>query len=399
MKHIAYIAVFMGLLMASSCSERPTDWKPYYESQYKTPYGTHVLSKELENQFPKASTDVIKNKTESYFDGYEGGGEQTYFYINELSYLDSSTLYALLDFTGYSNSIFIATSDEECKVFDLFNITLKQAKTSDYKLTLTALTDGDKAHSIKSRNKNITYFETLPAEARVLGYISVGDSTYPNYISLNVQHGKGNVYLHANPELFSNYHLLHDNDGLYGFNCFSHLVHTDNFIWDGFSTRSRYTADSSSGTMAALLRYIRNNNALYLSFLTIVTGLILLLLFNYKRVTRTMPIHVTQKNNSIAFMKMVANLFENEENHIDLGRYRLTYILDKIRHKFYLDTAVLDDAFKQKLTEKTGLSGQEVSHFVLQLNKIKQSNFLTKEGFITINKNIEPIIKKLSLNE
>jgi hypothetical protein len=387
-----------GMILLSAC-QSPTDWRPHFESQIKAPYGTYVLSKELDYLFPDAYTDVIKGKTEEYIDDYMGYDGTTFFYVNKSMYPDSSITCKLLDLTRYSNSLFFATNDRNAFIYKQFGITLKQIDTPKYKLSITSLVGEDKSFNVSSRQNKIDHFDQIPEGATVLGYISVGDTSYPNYISLDVQFAKGKVYLHANPELYSNYHMLNQADGLYAANSLSHLVHTETLLWDGAYTRRRYLENPSSGSVGDLLRYIRKNPSLIASLLVIAAALVLLLLFNYKRIVKPMALYIPQQNNSMEFMKMVATLFQNEENHIDLGKYRLTYILDKIKNKYYLDISTLDDTFKHKLAEKANISLQDASDLVLQLNKIKLRNYLTKEDFIGINKKIEPYLKQLKLYE
>jgi hypothetical protein len=189
--------------------------------------------------------------------------------------------------------------------------------------------------------------------------------------------------------------MLHGQDGLYAVNSLSHLHHTETFIWDGFSTGNRYKAAAGQSSDFGILRYIHQHKSLWYAFLILVLAMLSFVVFNYKRITRAMAIYAPQKNNSIAFMRMVAVLFEKEENHIELARYRITYLLDGIKHRYHIDTSVLDDVFKQKLADKANIPKAEVDIVITQIFKIKESARLDKTGFMHFNETLESFIKKI----
>jgi hypothetical protein len=110
-----------------------------------------------------------------------------------------------------------------------------------------------------------------------------------------------------------------------------------------------------------------------------------------------MPVHSAQQNNSIAFMQMVANLFVGQENHIDLARYRINFFLDRLKDKYYIDIGTLDETFKNSLAIKSGLKAEELNRLILELRKVKNTNYLNKANFVKFSKTIEHFTKKLSI--
>ena len=394
-----YIYIITLLTALSACEQR-TDWYPYFESQHKTPYGTKVLQEQLGNVLPDTYVEIIKSSTDELLaeDMYE---QTTYMYINPQYYPDSSQTSALLNFTQSDNGLFIATTDEYFNpLFTKFKISLESINNvkQPIKLNLIHLTDGDYTHNIKLRDSTITYFHQIPDYATVLGTVEVGDSSYPNYIGITVG-GENNVlYLHSNPELFSNYHMLKGDDGRYALNCLSNLYHTGYFLWDGFGTKRRYSTPPSSGDSSDLLRYIWSNPALKYALLTLMAAFLLFFLLNYKRVVRSIPVFQTRKNSSIGFMKMVATLFMQEENHIHLARYRVNYFLDKIKEQHFIDFSQLDEEFTRNLAVKTQLTELELRPLITQLTKVKNANYLNEKDFFRFSKIIESFIQKLNIH-
>jgi hypothetical protein len=392
-KCLVYISM---ILLAIGCTDAPTDWSPYYESQHTQAYGTEVFQDQLNELYPSAKKTIIKNRTPEFFEDYYGQNS-TYFYINTNCYINDTLFEDILHYTKSNNSVFIATDEGENDCYNKLGISMNYAYDQKYfKLTLKHLHYGDKEFTLKNRPTEIAYFSKIPTNAQVLGTIEIADSIYPNFIALNRLQGS-KILLHANPELFSNYHLLHENDAQYSLNTLSHLMHTNEIIWDGFGTRRRYFTPPSEGDSADLLRYITKHKSLLLALLCISLMIGLFLLFNYKRVVRAMPVHSAQQNNSIAFMQMVANLFVGQENHIDLARYRIHFFLDRIKDKYYIDIGTLDETFKNSLAIKSGLKAEELNRLILELRKVKNTNYLNKANFVKFSKTIEHFTKKLSI--
>jgi hypothetical protein len=193
--------------------------------------------------------------------------------------------------------------------------------------------------------------------------------------------------------------MLNKLNGVYAKNTLSHLTHTYTVLWDGFSTARRYYSIEQEGGASDLLRYIKKNKSLFYAFIAIASAILLFLAFNYKRITRSIPIKREQKNNSLAFMKIVATLFMNDKNHIDLARYRANYILDIVKSNHHLNTSEINEEFQLKLAEKTNIEAHELNPFTYQINKARKMKTMSKNDFVHFNKVIESTLIKLKLHD
>jgi len=391
-----YIAVFT-LVLISAC-QRPTDWYPYYESEHKEAYGTKVFQEQLENIFPSATTEIVKERTDELLtnQAYE---LSTYMYVNPYFYPDSAEYKQLERFAISDNALFIVTSDDNAQCLKDHDITLAQKEDSVFRFTLTKLDVLDQEYELASRTSSVNYFKTIPSYASVIGTVTVGDSTFPNFIAIRLGGYNNKLYLHAQPDVYSNYHMLKDQDGLYALNTLSYLKYNTYFLWDGYGTQRRYTTPPSDGDTEGLLRYVFGSKSLTYALITLAALLLLFFGFNYKRITRAIPILRPERNNSIDFMKMVSNLFVAEENQIAVAKYRANFILDRIKEKYFLDTAEINEDFRKALATKTQVEEQQLRSFVAQLNKIKNSNYLDKAGFIRFSEAIEKGISLIKLNQ
>ena len=391
------LIVISFVLLFSACGRLPVDWTPYYESQHTSPYGTKVLENELQNIFRHSDFYQITGKTEDDINSWYDT-DASFIYVNPKFYPDSTFTEDLEQFTDYGNSLFIATEDETHALFSKFHLGMMHQDQDSYRLQLNYLYSGSKHYTIENRPNNaISYFTSIPSYAKVLGTVEIGDTTFPNFLYVSRRDSDNKILIHANPELFSNYHLLNHADAEYSLNTFSHLLHTQTIFWDGYGTARRYAmTEPVEGDSNSLLRYILSSQALTLGFGTLLLAFILFFLFNYKRKTRSIPIHVPQENNSLAFVELISTLFEGEENQIDLAKYRANYILDIIKEKYYVDIESLDDIFIQRLSHKTEINIETLKPFVFQLRKARNKNYMNQDDFAKFCRIIEPITHRLS---
>ena len=392
-----YILLATVLLSACGPQDKTTDWNLYYESQYKAPYGTYVLSQELEYIFPGSTTEVIKRRPSDYLQAYDLYENTSYIYINELFYPDSLTQVRLINLTQYENSLFIATRNFGAALFKPYGISTASADISKAKLKLNYAGGNGRTYTIENKIKQLSYFTSVPNGARILGTIEVNGVAQPNFIELGLNHPERKILLHCNPLFFTNYHMLHATDGQYAVQALAQLSHTNYFLWDGYGTERRYTTPPQDGSVWDTLNYILKNKSLAAALFTFMAAILLLFGVNYKRIHRHIPIHYKPKNNSLAFMKMVSNLFMHEENHIDLARYRVNYLLDKIRQRYNVNTAEINQDFKLKLAQKANIDPKELDILVAQFQKVRTLKQMSKEGFVSFSKLIESHIHKLDI--
>jgi len=134
-------------------------------------------------------------------------------------------------------------------------------------------------------------------------------------------------------------------------------------------TERRYTTPPQDGSVWDTLSYILKHKSLAAALFTFIAAILLLFGVNYKRISRNIPIYSRPQNNSLAFMKMVSNLFMHEENHIDLARYRVNYLLDRIRQRYNVSTAEITHDFKVKLAQKANINPKELDVLIAQFQK------------------------------
>jgi hypothetical protein len=384
------------MVVGCNQNQEDIDWNRYYESQYKTPFGTSIFRSELKRVLEDAFVKDISKKTDELIEDNKAQ-DGTYFYINPRYYPNKLNSYHLFQLAKNENALFIATNFNDPYLLSELQIAPSHIETEKIQLKLHFLEGGDKDFKLTAVDRYTSFFSKIPANAKILGSIKVGNSYKPNFIQLSLKNQSGQILLHANPELFSNYCMLQNSDGLYALNTLHYVKKTSFIYWDGYDTYRRYTQAPVGGGMGDTLRYIWSSPPLTAAFWIALGAMVLFAGFNYKRVVRSIPVHKPLKNNSLAFATLVGNLFMEQENHIDLARYRSIYLLDTIKRKFNLDTSELDELFTQKLAEKSQVSINELSPLIRHVQRIKTRGYIDKTDFISFTKTIDTLHKKLNI--
>ncbi len=166
-------------------------------------------------------------------------------------------------------------------------------------------------------------FDTI--NTTVLGCQS-GDSTRVNFIK--VRYKSGVIFLHTQPAVFTNFHLLKDNHHEYAENILSYLPKSD-IYW---LTNQKLAANSEK----SMLDLIFKNPALKWAWYIFIFGTIIFMLFNAKRKQRVVPIIKPLENTTVDFAKTIGNLYYQEGDHTTIIDKKIIYLLEKIRNEYLI---------------------------------------------------------------
>lgn len=409
MKQLFYIALLIilsGLL--HSCSKNRVDWRPVYESQFKSPYGTHVFRNELKNLFPDHNIIDITNKTIKTIDSIKYFNKTSLFlYINTANYIDSNLFEKLISLSK-NNVVFISSSNFDVVKdwYPQFDFSYRVLKPLETEALLTLSNDSSNLYHFKDTIPQlIGYFDSIPSNVTVHGYIGKKDSTLTaNFISFNptytiddtLYQAYGYMFLHTCPYFFTNYSLLDKGTPPYAFDVMSFMPQNEFFeiYWDGYRTRRRYLEAPSDGDTNSILRFIFQNKSLSFGFGLLFVSLIAYFLFNMKRKHAVLPLHESLKNKSLEFAKTITSLFISHKNKKDLAAIKCNYLLDKIKSSYYIYSEQLDDDFAQKLSLKSGVEVMEVSSLLNEIQNVRANDFISESQFFNLNKQIELFLIK-----
>lgn len=206
-----------------------------------------------------------------------------------------------------------------------------------------------------------------------------------------IPYGKGNLYIHTNPIVFTNYFILQERSTEYVSSILSHSTHR-RFIWDSYTKGFSFKRDQ--GLYSNPLYYIMEQPALRYAWWILVALGLLYVIFTAKRQQRFIPVIEKKANASLAFMKMVSSLHYRNENHSDMARKKMRYFLHMVRTRYGLQTHTIDTIFIEKLSLKSQVNKTEIELIFQQYKIIENFQHIDSAPLASLHNAIQNFYNK-----
>lgn len=369
---------------------KTVDWEVSFDERSNKPYGVSVFYKELPKLFKDQKVRTVFHQPSSYLsanseDGYgEHVAEGSFVIIGNSDYLEDDSVDELLKFVDNGNTLFISDYSFHQKIHDTLDIDTKFIENEKDSISHQYLKHLDIEEITIDKNRGDLYFSYFDSiNYKVLGYSKI-DYKHVNFIE--VPFGDGKIYLHLEPKVFTNYHLLKNDRYKYVEGLISYLPEKDVYFDSYTKIRTGYDGDvEKESNLSWFLEQLSFRWAWYTA---IIFG-ILFMIFNAKRRQRIIKIIKPLQNTTVAFVKTISNLYFETKDHKNLIDKKITYFLEKIRADFNLDTAILNDDFIVKLASKTGKKKDDIKNLINYINLLRTKNEFFEDHLITLNKHIE----------
>ena len=381
------ILLFAGAIAIEFSKPKPINWTRTFNEKHTIPYGTFVLYNELSNLFPKSDITDISVSAYEYLDEHFNWTDSTYtingsyMLIDDYADVDEISAQELLDFASHGNTIFMSANYLPQKFLDTLGIELKNDFdfTGKAKFSLSNPIFKNDSITINRGLSNI-YFSVLDStRTTVLGYQKFNDDNRINYIKVN--HVNGELYLHLQPMAFTNFSLLKHENKKYAEAVLSYLP--DHPIF--FDSRNKKRTELGDSP----LRFILSQPALKWAWILGLVSLLVFILFNAKRKQRIVKVIKPLVNSTIAFTKTIGNLYYETKDHNNLIDKKITYFLETIRRKYYLDTQLLDEKFVKNLALKSGKDNGKTKKTINLIVHLKAKQLCNEDDLKNLNKTIE----------
>jgi hypothetical protein len=350
-------------------SDTKYQWYESYSVNSDQPYGTMHIKKMLESYRPdgkftlneKKSLEDVLNTVNKY--------KTDYVFIGQSIHLNDRDQDALLNFisegndafisslnfpdiaykvytSGCQNGLFYSSNRDSVVVLNFYHDTLSSSKGYSYAYRVG--TD-DEYYYWQALNQK-AFCDTTAAIAP-LGYFA------PDHVNfLRFKYGKGNLYLHSNPLVFTNYFMLQPDKVEYAGLVFSHLKGR-NMILDEYSKIPFY---GNNNAYDSPLYYILQQPSLKYAWWMLLGGVFLYAVFAAKRTQRVIPVLETKSNTSLEYVQLISSLHYQNANHLDMARKKMRYFLFFIRSKYGIQTQHFTDDQMEKLAEKSKVNIAQV---------------------------------------
>lgn len=384
---ISTLSVLLILFFLSEISKpQKRSWELNFSGISREPYGCYVLRETLEDNqtlnFDKTTNETFYNAVPSL----NKNKNQTLILITDKFDADSLNLSLAYKFVAGGNNIFISAyafpeifKDSlhfEVKFFDLkkFNAATDSVNFTNPSLKLA---------------KPLVFEKTYPSRfsgidtARHL-ILGSGNRNSINYIK--VPYGKGAFYLHCQPLLFTNYHMLNQHPD-YAYLALSYFKNSP-LVWDDYykPKAGKYNPESQTP-----LRYFLSQaplkSAIYLTILLII----IYFFIESKRKQRFVPIITPLENSTIKFVNTIARLYLGNPDYKKMALRKYQYLKEMVYSRYLLRLDENNPDTARIFSEKTGYSVQKIKELFVVCRRIESSISIDAETLIELSRQIDDI--------
>jgi len=383
--YIIIASILLGIyLVAEYNKPNPTNWSPTLFYGDKIPFGTHVLYHRLGDLFPGST--VIKTDSPLY-DVFTKQGDTSgnYLVIAKLIKVDKTDYDELVKYMKRGNSVFMSGFQFSGFLADTLDLEVGiEVQKQNAGLNFTSKYLKQAAPFTYGREISSQYFQSFDtAKATVLGINTYGHSTF-----LRFKFGKGNLYLCANPAVFTNYAIL-SGGADYPAKALSYLPKTDNIYWDEYQNGDIPIDESP-------LRVLFTSPSLEWAYYISLLGLIVFVLYEVKRRQRIIPIVEPLKNSTVEFINVVGQVYFEQRNNTDIARKKVTYLLEHLREDYHLKTNKLDAEFTEHLSQKLGIEPVFATEIVNFITYVDTAVNVSDQDLIKLNNLIEKLYTQIA---
>jgi len=385
---LGIVLLLIGII--DMTSKKPIIWDRTFDAKDKNPFGAYVLRNELKHIIDQQNEDVNRPLYQ-YLDSTKGTDKNLLFYTSYFS-LGEAAENKLLDYVSRGGKAMIIAETIDyylldslaIKVFDFYGYKKGVDIKSHLRVKLT--NDNSKIHYAKSDLG--TVFSKLPKNVTILGGITYQEYLLPNFVE--VQIGKGRLYLHLTPDLFGNYYLLNSaSQYAYATKSLSYLNDKPIAWYDFKANTAQYSTP---------LRVLLTNPGLRQAWYVLLGGLVLLLAFKSKREQRAVEIAKPEPNLSKEFCETIATLYYENGTPGNMVDKKIDYFLHDIRNRFHMDTLALrEEGFCEELAERSGVSLAETQQLIRLIIRMQGTPQNEVAGLRQINETIEDFKHKAKM--
>jgi hypothetical protein len=177
--------------------------------------------------------------------------------------------------------------------------------------------------------------------------------------SVKIKYGKGELLLHCEPLLFTNYYLKEEKGFIYT-NEILNDIDFGNTIYDIDSRSFKIENLSNDNRENANLRFILKNKSTRTAWYLFLLGLVLFVLFKLKREQRVMPVAAIKRNSSLSFINTISGLYFSRVNSREMAKIKMNLFLYFIKYQLNISTNNLSSERYRYIALKVGCETEQI---------------------------------------
>ncbi|WP_051285139.1 DUF4350 domain-containing protein [Aequorivita capsosiphonis] len=374
----------LAIVITELVRPKPIDWRTSYTSFDKIPFGGFVFFEEAPSLFKNSEIKKIEKDPYEFLKDSTYSENSAYVFINDEVSLDKRQVEEILKYAESGNTVFMSSRSlgyilrDSLKLFTSTNYNILEEELHP-KLFNKAL----KQDSVSTFKKGVfksTFSKIDTLKTTALGYFDTKEPALKELNYIKVKFGKGQFLLHNMPEAFSNYYLLNGNEK-YAANVLSY-IDADEIYWDEYIKSGRKVITSP-------MRFILNQEPLTWAYYVLLGGLLIFVLFKGKREQRVVAVMEPLKNTSVEFTKTIGDLYFQHKDYSNIIAKKITYFLETLRSKYYINTNEISEDFIKTLALKSGNSFEKTQELMLFIRNLKEKSVHSEADLLELNKKIE----------
>lgn len=393
---VAILAILGLFVYLRQDPKKRFDWNETYKENSKEPFGAYVIHESLKSYFPNKKLEDLKSSLAQTLPTDSLKEAANYIFLGDGYFPDTADVDKLLVFVQEGNRAFVAANampnyflerifkdsclDEDSDVhtfrsnyIDSANLNLKHPQLIE--------NQGFKYYfEIEGERKRYdwSYIDTVRGECTEGATNAVTPIGFLNDEDLNfvrIGFGKGAIFLHSNPIVFSNFHLLDSAKMRYAAKAFSHLP-TGDIYWDTKNRTSRDVVNRVNGSNSKMskdspLKYVLAQPSLRWAWF-ILLGLVgLYFIFIAKRRQRIIPVLEDKSNTSLDFVQTIGHMYFRQGEHARLCDMMLKQFQTFVRERYHLASRKMDVEFTTVLAAKSDVPADRIKRIIEYERKIE----------------------------
>jgi len=385
----AIIIAIIGLLVFLETSQKaPINWFPSFMNSDKIPLGTYVVFNSLKDSYTDQEIREI-NQPPYEFLSSDDTVQGTYFFVNNSIAFDESELNKILDWVDNGNQVFISSKQFSQKLLDTLSlemnnlVALNNINTKP-EVALANPRLNPNTFYTYDRNTYIPYFskiDTVNAVALGTARLAI-DSLQTNTAKLNYilyPFGKGEILLHTQPEVLSNYFVLKDQNHEYTERLLAYVNTENPILWDNYYKSGKKIQTSP-------LYLILNNRHLRWSYYFILIGTVLFIIFEGRRKQRSIPIITPLKNQTLAFTQTISGMYFEKQKHKEIAKKQYLLFLDYIRQQLRISTQEINEKTLEDIAARSTNSLEKTKTLFKYLEKLNNQQQVSADELLRLNR-------------
>jgi hypothetical protein len=401
---IVITTLFVALVAIRHYAPKPIDWSVTYNINGKTPYSCYILNDLFSTIFPKKA---IENNYDGFYLALDPGNAKHRDRVVVTIQPDTITMIvsdsvkkniivvtthfgpdkydfdALMKYVANGNDFFVSSTSFGQVFLDSLKIKISSSiiDTSTYSKgseTLFLLNPGLRNDSGYHFTKKmpLVYFSSFDT----LNTLKLGTNRNGDVNFVCTKFGLGKIYIHTQPLVFTNYHLLNGNVE-YASKVLSYLP-VRRTVWDNY-----YKPDRDVNTSP--MRYILSQPPLQSAYYMLLITLLLYLIVESKRRQRVIPVVKPPENRSLQFVKTIGSLYFKQQNNADLTRKKAIFFKEFLREHYFLSNISATGDCVAMISAKSGVSIDLVRQILDSINYYETAQKVSDISLIGFNRNIE----------